>query len=153
MPCLTPATFTPPERSYGAAISFWGACCQHYTVPNTTDVTRVCLDFRVVPRSCHDHVPSLENRFAVGGFYAEMDADGRLLTDASARMAAHERTDAVARTNRRAAARSAEAAAPPQGVWEQAAIAVAAGGSSKGDDLTESRRRSSSSSESEEVVF
>jgi ectoine hydroxylase-related dioxygenase (phytanoyl-CoA dioxygenase family) len=41
--------FTPFETNgFGEAVLFWGNQCEHYTVQNTTDTTRVSLDFRVV---------------------------------------------------------------------------------------------------------
>jgi hypothetical protein len=43
--------FHPLEASYGQAFRFWGNQCQHYTVANCTDWTRVSFDFRVIPRS------------------------------------------------------------------------------------------------------
>ena len=39
--------FHPLEASYGQAFRFWGNQCQHYTVANSTDSTRVSFDFRV----------------------------------------------------------------------------------------------------------
>ena len=61
------------ELGYGGVQRFWGAACRHYTVANTSDITRVSFDFRVVPRSCHR--PD-ESKFAIGGFYLLMDACG-----------------------------------------------------------------------------
>ena len=47
--------FSPFELQYGECQRFWGARCMHYTEANDTDITRVSIDFRVVPRS--EHVP------------------------------------------------------------------------------------------------
>ena len=41
--------FAPFEvDGFGEAVLFWGNQCEHYSLPNETDVTRVSLDFRVV---------------------------------------------------------------------------------------------------------
>lgn len=44
---------------YGSVVRFYGALCAHFTPENTTNQTRVSLDFRVIPGSCwiedHDH--------------------------------------------------------------------------------------------------
>lgn len=42
--------FAPLELRLGELAVFWGAYLAHFTVANTTCVTRVSLDFRVVPR-------------------------------------------------------------------------------------------------------
>ena len=50
--------FRPLVLDHGAVAMFHGHSVAHFTVANTTDETRVSLDFRVVPRSVHD--PSAE---------------------------------------------------------------------------------------------
>ena len=45
--------FEPFDLDYGQCQRFWGAMCTHYTLANDTEITRVSIDFRVVPRSCH----------------------------------------------------------------------------------------------------
>jgi hypothetical protein len=41
--------FAPFETDgFGTAVLFWGNQCEHYSVPNTTDTTRVSLDLRVI---------------------------------------------------------------------------------------------------------
>ena len=40
------------DAGYGTIKRFYGALCSHFTPENTTDHTRVSLDFRVVPGSC-----------------------------------------------------------------------------------------------------
>lgn len=45
--------FEPFELQYGEVQRFWGSQCQHYTLANETETTRVSIDFRVVPRSRH----------------------------------------------------------------------------------------------------
>ena len=47
--------FHPLEARYGEAVRFWGNQCTHFTVPNSTDHTRVSFDFRVIPRSRYTH--------------------------------------------------------------------------------------------------
>ena len=57
-----------------------------------TDVTRVSIDFRVAPRSCHrgdlesaEHVLGDQStKFRLGGFFAAFDAEGHLLHDSKA---------------------------------------------------------------------
>ena len=43
--------YKPVEMCYGEGLRFWGNKCRHYTIANTTDVTRVSLDFRVIARN------------------------------------------------------------------------------------------------------
>ena len=64
--------FEPFEAQYGEVVRFWGASCMHYTTANDSSSTRVSIDFRVVPRSCHQE----GTRFTIGGFYLAMKADG-----------------------------------------------------------------------------
>jgi hypothetical protein len=45
--------FHPLELRRGQLCRFWGNQCQHYTVANQTDATRVSFDFRVIPRSMY----------------------------------------------------------------------------------------------------
>eukprot|EP00092_Neocalanus_flemingeri_P011081 GFUD01011929.1.p1 GENE.GFUD01011929.1~~GFUD01011929.1.p1 ORF type:complete len:274 (+),score=71.61 GFUD01011929.1:225-1046(+) len=46
--------FLPVELGYGQVLRFYGNLCQHYTVPNTSSVTRVSLDLRVLALEHHD---------------------------------------------------------------------------------------------------
>ena len=39
----------------GTLHRFYGNGCRHFTVPNTTDITRVSLDLRVVPGPLYDN--------------------------------------------------------------------------------------------------
>lgn len=48
------ADYHPLELGCGDVARFWGYSCRHYTVPNTTDATRVSFDFRVIPKSEFD---------------------------------------------------------------------------------------------------
>ena len=68
--------FTPFDvrGGFGSVVVFWGNQCKHYTVPNTTGVARVSLDFRVCPMSLFDRTST----YVLGGFYAHMDAAGRV---------------------------------------------------------------------------
>jgi len=64
---------------YGDAILFYGNGCNHYTVPNTTDVCRTSLDFRFIPGSLCDrsddpfnkHRMNIEN----GHYWSRMDIE------------------------------------------------------------------------------
>ena len=76
--------FEPFECSHGELVRFWGSQCVHYTQANEEDVTRVSMDFRVMPRSCYDaeerahcHLPG-EGKFVLGAFFGALDADGRV---------------------------------------------------------------------------
>jgi hypothetical protein len=44
--------FAPLVARPGQVVRFYGNQCEHYTMPNEEDVTRVSLDFRVVPAAC-----------------------------------------------------------------------------------------------------
>jgi hypothetical protein len=49
-------------------------------VPNETNVSRVSVDFRVIPRSCYIEQAEFGNEkgFVLGGFYCSMDASGKV---------------------------------------------------------------------------
>ena len=70
-------SFEPFVLGYGQCQRFWGNRCRHFTVANETCRTRVSLDFRVVPRSCHVERPD-DRGFGLG-FYTAMDAEGRVV--------------------------------------------------------------------------
>ena len=67
--------FSPMVAQHGQAIKFWGNQCQHYTVPNTTELTRVSFDFRVIEkRKFNAHFVDIrgkETKFLVGGYYQD----------------------------------------------------------------------------------
>ena len=44
--------FQPLELSAGDGLRFNGNRCRHFTKPNASEVTRVSIDFRVIPLSC-----------------------------------------------------------------------------------------------------
>ena len=73
--------YTSFDIKYGEIVCFWGNQCNHYTVPNTTDVTRVSVDLRVLPRSLYDLTASPSSHFAIGGFFGHMyrDEDGNVV--------------------------------------------------------------------------
>ena len=57
--------------SYGELKTFYGVYCSHFTAENTTDVTRVSLDFRMLPGSCYEEAVELQPRdFRVGEYYS-----------------------------------------------------------------------------------
>ena len=69
--------FSPLELRYGQVAVFDGTTCAHYTLANTTDHTRVSLDFRVVPGSAFDpdaecsRVKGGGQCYNIGGDYSE----------------------------------------------------------------------------------
>lgn len=77
--------YRPFELVPGQCMLFWGHQCSHYTVPNETGVTRVSIDFRVVPLSFYrplypnSHRRDGQPRFAKGCFFATLGerADGQ----------------------------------------------------------------------------
>mmetsp|Transcript_29018 Transcript_29018/g.34486 ORF Transcript_29018/g.34486 Transcript_29018/m.34486 type:complete len:108 (+) Transcript_29018:608-931(+) len=71
---------TPLEGDFGMMHRFYGNELFHFTVPNDTEVTRVSLDFRVVPGPLYDDdYPGSRNEvngkqaFFLGGYYAWAD--------------------------------------------------------------------------------
>ena len=46
--------------------------CAHFSAENTTDATRVSLDFRLVPGGCYEEEAEEQPKdFQVGGYYSE----------------------------------------------------------------------------------
>jgi hypothetical protein len=67
--------FTPFEVGVGSFQRFWGNQCAHHTVVNTSDVTRVSLDVRVVPKELHDDAwaaPHGHVCFRLGEYYEQV---------------------------------------------------------------------------------
>ena len=76
--------FAPLEMRPGQCCRFYGNRCRHQTLPNDTGRTRVSLDFRALSDASGGHDPGFrrgvrrgakalfQDRFDVGGFYAEM---------------------------------------------------------------------------------
>ena len=70
--------FSALELSPGEGVRFWGHSCEHYTLPNETDETRLSFDFRVVPPGLfREHYPNSHRRdgtprFAAGGFFDKL---------------------------------------------------------------------------------
>ena len=51
--------------------TFNGVYCSHFTAENTTDVTRVSLDFRLLPGDCYEEDVELQPKdFRVGEYYS-----------------------------------------------------------------------------------
>ena len=71
--------FASFEIDYGQIMRFWGNQVTHYTVPNETDISRVSIDFRVIPKSCY--IEDCKQDFKIGGFYNYMDAQGNIVND------------------------------------------------------------------------
>lgn len=70
--------FHPFELEYGQGCRFYGNKCRHYTVPNTTDTTRVSFDLRVIPGFYYHRYPPTKTigttkrlLFDIGNYYAE----------------------------------------------------------------------------------
>ena len=60
------------ELNYGDLTRFHGALVAHFAPCNTTDCTRVSLDFRVMPGECYDPDPEAQGEHAlVGRYYSE----------------------------------------------------------------------------------
>ena len=76
--------FAPVELSYGELAIFDGARCSHFTVANTSDRTRVSLDFRVVPACAYDPCAAISRVkgtgsqcYNVGGYYSVAEKIGQ----------------------------------------------------------------------------
>eukprot|EP00040_Diaphanoeca_grandis_P003280 m.24485 g.24485 ORF g.24485 m.24485 type:complete len:290 (-) comp14619_c0_seq1:93-962(-) len=54
--------FAPFVCGYGECVRFYGNACRHYTMPNTTNTTRVSLDFRVVPDVAFEPDPDVSRK-------------------------------------------------------------------------------------------
>ena len=68
--------FSPVEAELGQFMRFWGNQCEHYTLRNETDVTRVSIDLRVVPRELfHPAWASPKGRvaFRLGQYYVSTE--------------------------------------------------------------------------------
>ncbi|KAL1510749.1 hypothetical protein AB1Y20_007036 [Prymnesium parvum] len=68
--------------TYGELHRFYGVYCAHFTAENTTDVTRVSIDFRLVPGCCYEEdVEQQPKDFRVGEYYSEcvMDESSRFI--------------------------------------------------------------------------
>lgn len=50
--CMGKEDWHTIDATYGCVKRFWGAMCSHFTPENTTEDTRVSLDFRILPGSC-----------------------------------------------------------------------------------------------------
>jgi hypothetical protein len=66
--------YNAADINYGQFISFYGNKCRHYNKVNDTGVSRLSIDFRVMPMSKYDPTYSLksvtkEKRFVIGDYY------------------------------------------------------------------------------------
>eukprot|EP00873_Tetraselmis_striata_P045652 jgi/Tetstr1/465916/TSEL_010530.t1 len=74
--------YAPVELLPGQALRFYGNACRHYTQANGTAATRVSFDLRVCRGDMFDAdspvsaPPGGGQRFAIGGYYTQLDADG-----------------------------------------------------------------------------
>lgn len=76
-------TFVPLEMKYGEFISFYGNKCRHFNKKNDTGITRVSIDFRVIPYSRYDpecKTQSLHSnrKFLIGEYYTVLECDNHL---------------------------------------------------------------------------
>lgn len=71
------------DMKYGEMMCFWGSQCNHYTVPNSSETTRVSVDFRILPRSLYDLTDIPTSHFALGGFFGHMykDPEGNIVIE------------------------------------------------------------------------
>ena len=75
------ADYRPMELQVGELLRFFGHQCDHFSLPNESGVTRLSLDFRVVPRSrfreCYpgSHKPDGSPRFGVNAFFAVLEPE------------------------------------------------------------------------------
>ena len=68
--------FTAVEANLGQFLRFWGNQCEHYTVRNETEVTRVSIDLRVVPQKLFQPAwvsPKGRVAFRLGQYYTSTD--------------------------------------------------------------------------------
>jgi hypothetical protein len=75
--------FVPFEMKYGEFISFYGNKCRHFNKKNDTGITRVSIDFRVIPYSkydpdCNTHSLHSKRKFVIGGYYTVMECSNHL---------------------------------------------------------------------------
>ena len=69
--------FRPLEGNYGDYWMFDGNKCMHGNKPNSTKLTRVSFDFRIIPLSRYNpswnsDSPTSRNKFVVGQYYKEL---------------------------------------------------------------------------------
>ena len=73
--------YRPIELQVGQFLQFYGHQCDHFTLPNDTEHTRLSIDFRVCPRSKfvehyeHSHHPNGAPRFGVDAFFGLLEAE------------------------------------------------------------------------------
>jgi ectoine hydroxylase-related dioxygenase (phytanoyl-CoA dioxygenase family) len=70
--------FHPIALGYGECFRFYGSKCWHYNAVNTTGISRVSVDFRVIPMAMWEtgsHYASVKSgmRFDIGSYYDVMD--------------------------------------------------------------------------------
>lgn len=79
--------FTPAQLDYGQVLRFYGNLCQHHTVANTTERTRVSFDLRVLSLRHHDEDwkdrRGMQCMFEIGSYYRLAGQSGSLARDAA----------------------------------------------------------------------
>lgn len=73
--------FHPLNLKYGQFARFWGSQCEHFTKANTTNVTRVSLDFRVILKRFYvdnyvsPFTSNPKSKFFIGGAYTTTERE------------------------------------------------------------------------------
>jgi hypothetical protein len=70
--------FAPMECAYGEYIIWNGNRCRHGNKPNTTGLTRVSMDLRILPEKCYNENYSLSTattgmKFKIGEYYESIE--------------------------------------------------------------------------------
>lgn len=70
--------FSPMNCEYGDYIIWNGNRCRHGNKPNTTGITRISMDLRVLPEMCYDEKYDLSTattnmKFRVGDYYSRIE--------------------------------------------------------------------------------
>jgi len=65
------------DMEYGQFISFYGNKCRHYNIKNNTGISRLSIDFRIMPISKYDNTYEKSSihgkrKFLIGGYYISM---------------------------------------------------------------------------------
>jgi len=68
--------FHPIEMKYGEFVSFYGNKCRHFNRKNDTGISRVSIDFRIMPASKYNPDYDKESlhskrKFLIGGYYTK----------------------------------------------------------------------------------
>ncbi len=68
--------FHPINIEYGEVFRFYGNRCRHFNKRNSSNATRISLDFRIIPASQYEEQDAVAihsgRKFTVGGYYMRM---------------------------------------------------------------------------------